>query len=244
MSAAISAELIAFAKQSFRFGGIDALISANSTVKGLHSLVQEAIVRNVRMGPFTTTAGIELPYLLNASTNLMDKRAAASIVQLYGLVLPEVAKAAGIGADEPFVVLGMETAGGMIAAQLAVAAPVTLPNADYIYMRKKKKESGTGQQLEATSQYTSRTSESPALKAIWVDDANSTGSSLLEGVATLKADYNIDVVAALYLVDRSIDRQSLPDERQKLARQDVKDKLLITAIYDLAEIDAAVSTKK
>jgi len=233
-------ELLAFAKESKRFPGIDAILSQDPEAATLHQLVKDAIVRNVKMGPFTTTAGLSLPYLLNASTNLMDKHAAANICALYGKVLPALAAAAGIAVNEKFIVVGMETAGGMLAAQLAVAAPASLPLADYVYMRKQKKESGTGQQLEAVREYTDRTSSSGAIKAIWVDDANSTGSSLVEGIRTLKADYNIEVVAALYLVDRSADRRSLPLERQKLASASLMGKVLIGAVYDLAEIDVCI----
>eukprot|EP00759_Apiculatamorpha_spiralis_P058267 PhF_6_TR9163/c0_g1_i1/m.14249/K00762/pyrE; orotate phosphoribosyltransferase len=237
----MSEDLIAFAKQSFRFNPIDELIAKDTEAATLHRRVRAAIVRNVKMGPFTTTAGVVLPYLLNASTNLMDKHAAGDIVALYGKVLPVLAQTAGIKPDEKFIVVGMETAGGMLACQLAVAAPASLPLTDYVYMRKKKKESGTGQQLEATGEFTSRTSTSAPIKAIWVDDANSTGSSLLEGIDTLAKDYNITVVGALYLVDRSVDRQGLPVERQKMATDVIRGKVTVAAVYDLSEIDAELT---
>jgi hypothetical protein len=53
---------------------------------------------------------------------------------------------------------------------------------------------------------------------VWVDDANSTGSSLKAGIEMLKSQYNIEVTHALYLVDRFRDREKLVDEKQHLAR--------------------------
>ena len=59
----------------------------------------------------------------------------------------------------------------------------------FAYCRKKRKTSGTLQQLEAPTAITSRTPSSPPLKALWLDDANSTGSSLRDGVKLLKVRY-------------------------------------------------------
>jgi orotate phosphoribosyltransferase len=47
------------------------------------------------------------------------------------------------------------------------------------------------------------------MRCVWVDDCNSTGSSLRDGVKLVKEDYNIDVEKALYLVDRSSDRATM-----------------------------------
>ena len=57
----------------------------------------------------------------------------------------------------------------------------------------------------------------PQARAFWLDDANSTGSSLRDGVQLLKNEYNIEVETALYLVDRSADRKTLPLEKIGLA---------------------------
>ena len=55
----------------------------------------------------------------------------------------------------------METAGGMMASQLAATAAVTHPAftelADFVYCRKRKKGSGTCQQLEGPQFVTART---------------------------------------------------------------------------------------
>ena len=78
------------------------------------------------------------------------------------------------------------------------------------------------------------------IQAIWVDDCMSTGSSLVDGVKILKEDYNIKVVGAMFLVDRSEDRQSL--EKQPLLNPMLKD-TKIAAVYDLQEIDSIVPKK-
>ena len=79
------------------------------------------------------------------------------------------------------------------------------------------------------------------MTAIWVDDVNSTGSSLTEGCETLEADYNIRVKMAVYLVDRSVDRANLAPEKCWLARpRYVEGHTKIRALMDLAEIDPLV----
>jgi orotate phosphoribosyltransferase len=135
---------------------------------------------------------------------------------------------------------GMEVAGGILVSQLASAADSKLNEwADFCYIRKKVKTSGTCQQLEGPNEFTKRNSKSSTLYSVWVDDALSTGSSLLEGIQMLKSEYNIDVVSSLYLCDRSKDRQNLDDSKQFLA-DEVFTKSKIYAIYDLNQIDSFV----
>ena len=56
---------------------------------------------------------------------------------------------------------------------------------------------------------------------------------LVDGIKVLKEEYNIEIVCAFFLVDRSKDRQKL--EKPKLA--DPKfDNLKIYAVFDLQEI--------
>jgi hypothetical protein len=55
-----------------------------------------------------------------------------------------------------------------------------------------------------------------------------TGGSLRDGAVLLKAEYNIHLVGAVYLVDRSIDRKSLPKE--KLGAADPKVWCALSAI--------------
>jgi orotate phosphoribosyltransferase len=74
---------------------------------------------------------------------------------------------------------------------------------------------------------------------VWVDDANSTGSSLKAGIEMLKSQYNIEVTHALYLVDRFQDRQNLTDEKQHLASP-VFDNVEIKALYDLDQVDQLI----
>ena len=77
------------------------------------------------------------------------------------------------------------------------------------------------------------------VKGVWVDDANSTGSSLKAGIEMLKQQYNIEVTHALFLVDRFQDRQNLPDEKQHLASP-VFDNVEIKALYDLQQVDQLI----
>jgi len=76
------------------------------------------------------------------------------------------------------VCVGMEMAGGVVVGQLA-ALPHSHPLhewADYVYVRKAAKSSGTKQRLEGPNRFTTRTSASEPLRAIWVDDCMSTGA--------------------------------------------------------------------
>jgi len=131
----------------------------------------------------------------------------------------------------------------MLAAQMAAQNDAALNKSfDYLYVRKSRKSSGTCQQLEGQTIYTSRTPDSPELLAVWLDDALSTGSSLLEGIQMLKSEYNIRVVAAVYLVDRSKDRQTLTEQQQKLASAEF-DSVTMHAIYDLEQVDAIIPKK-
>ena len=45
------------------------------------------------------------------------------------------------------------------------------------------------------------------VEAIWVDDVLSTGSSLADGVQLMRDVYGVKVVGAVFLIDRSVDRQ-------------------------------------
>ncbi|CUG86459.1 Hypothetical protein, putative [Bodo saltans] len=241
----VSNESIAYAKQSFKLGGISGLLEQDEVLAALYHDVLRGIVSNVKTQPggFVATSGVVLPYYLNLSTNFMDPRVAPKLVSLVvetvlRVVIPGLALAPG----ERVAIVGMEVAGGMLVSQLAASAnPKLLEVCDFIYMRKSRKATGTAQQLEAMQVFTTRTAASPKLKAIWVDDCNSTGSSLCEGIVTLQEDYNIDVVQALYIVDRSHDRKDLPNARQKLSDDRfVSGATQISAIMDLAEVDVLV----
>jgi len=141
------------------------------------------------------------------------------------------------------LLVGMEAAGGMIVSQLASSDDATLTSwCDMVYMRKKRKNTGTLQQLEGPEIFTRRTPTSDSLPAIWIDDVMSTGSSMLEGIKTLKKDYNIDIVAGLFLVDRSVDRHQLEESMQHLNAKQF-DNVKIFAIYDLNAIDQRVLAK-
>eukprot|EP01006_Ploeotia_vitrea_P029049 TRINITY_DN61661_c0_g1_i1.p2 TRINITY_DN61661_c0_g1~~TRINITY_DN61661_c0_g1_i1.p2 ORF type:complete len:489 (-),score=70.06 TRINITY_DN61661_c0_g1_i1:1787-3193(-) len=229
-------EAIARAKSNLKFPDIE------QRVKDLHceevyQEVLDAVARNVKMGPWKATSGIEVPYYLNSSTNFLDKMAAPKIVDLFVKIMPQwLPKIDGL-----YLICGPEVAGGMIAAQLASAGTTLNEICDYVYVRKEQKKTGTCQQLEGPQKYTARTPESPEMKGIWVDDCNSTGGSLREGVLLMKEKYNVTITHALYLVDRTKDRANLPDDRQKLADPAVRN-VDIKALYDLQQVDDYINT--
>jgi orotate phosphoribosyltransferase len=242
---AVSDIAIAYAKQSFKLASISDLLKEDEGLAALYDDVLRGIVSNVKSQPggFVATSGVVLPYYLNLSTNFMDPRVAPRLVSLViETLLRAVIPSLDLSLGERVAIVGMEVAGGMLVSQLAAAANTRLLEVcDFIYMRKNRKTTGTAQQLEAMQVFTSRTPTSAKLKAIWVDDCNSTGSSLCEGIVTLQEDYNIDVVQALYIVDRSHDRKDLPNARQKLSDERfVSGATVISAIMDLSEVDVLV----
>ena len=125
---------------------------------GVYERILSALARNARMGPFVATSGLTLPYLVAAMTSLLDAEVAPLITAalgetlLHGL-LPRLDSAApGAPFAEPLLCVGMETAGGVLAAQLAAAAAGAAPQlaqrVSFVYLRKTRKASGTHQQLE------------------------------------------------------------------------------------------------
>lgn len=196
----------------------------------------EACARNVKMGPFTASSGLVLDYLLNAATSTLDKDVAMQITRMTLDVINNRFKPSN---GEMILVIGGEMGGGVMSSQCVAVAPLThkhmLQWCDFAYMRKKRKESGTLQQIEAPNHITSRTPSSPAMKAVWLDECNSTGSELLKNVKVLKEEYNIEVVGAVYLVDRSRDRKNLPLERLRMADSALR-QVEVLALYDLEDI--------
>jgi orotate phosphoribosyltransferase len=130
----------------------------------------------------------------------------------------------------------------MLVSQLCASSALTgglADWADFLYMRKDKKKTGTAQQLEGTKEYVMRGPESPLIHAIWVDDALSTGGSMKTGVKILREEYNIHVIGCMYLVDRSKDRQLEHSGEQPLAHPIFED-FKCRAIFDLDEVDALI----
>lgn len=170
----------------------------------------------------------------------MDKHLSPKIIELYALYIEYGLKniiPKDISQNGDIFVCGMEVAGGIVSSQLAGSNNESLNKwLDYFYIRKERKTSGTAQQLEGPQFITSRTASSSTAYAIWVDDALSTGSSLKDGIIVLKEQYNIEVIAALYLVDRSSDRKSLKKEFQHLA-DPIFDNVVLGAVFDLKEVD-------
>ena len=239
-----SADNVAFMKQSFRHPDMDALLAADPQLAELYADVRAGVVRNVKTQPcgFKATSGVVLPYYLNLSTNFMDPHVAPKIVALVSRMLLKLHPTIALSPDERVAVVGMEVAGGMLVSQLACTMnPELNAKFDFCYMRKNKKTTGTAQQLEGLKMFTERTAASPPMKAVWVDDVNSTGSSLTTGIETLLADYNIEVATALYVCDRSQDRADLPPEKMFLAKpRFTEGRTRIVALMDLKEIDPLV----
>eukprot|EP00931_Biecheleriopsis_adriatica_P058837 TRINITY_DN35104_c4_g1_i1.p1 TRINITY_DN35104_c4_g1~~TRINITY_DN35104_c4_g1_i1.p1 ORF type:complete len:248 (-),score=43.22 TRINITY_DN35104_c4_g1_i1:47-790(-) len=208
--------------------------------------VLAACARNVKMGPFTATSGITLEYYLNAATNLLDKGVALKCTRLT-LDLIKQRFQTSPGASEKLLVVGAEMAGGVMVGQCAAVAPLTHPDmlewCDFVYCRKKRKESGTMQQLEGPNHITGRSPESPPCRGVLLDDANSTGGSLLEFARLLKKDYNIDLAGAVYLVDRAKDRAELPAQKLGMANPALQDTKVL-ALFGLEAVDALVPKKK
>jgi len=231
-----------YARQSFGIRKED-LIKICSE-KGDYEAALEALARNVKHGPFVATSGLELPYLLNAATSLLDKSVAMQLTRMTLDVLTSKFKNR-LKEDEKLVVVGGEMGGGVMAAQCCAVAPLThtdLGNwCDFAYMRKNRKNSGTKQQLEAPSHLTDRdvhgrNTNSMPLRAVWLDDANSSGAELVKNVRLLKAEYNIEIIGAIFLVDRSIDRKQLELAKLHMANPVLKG-VDIYALYDLAQVD-------
>eukprot|EP01080_Neovahlkampfia_damariscottae_P008191 gene8191-19_t len=209
----------------------------------IKKIVLKGIASNVKMGPFKATSGVILPYYLNATTNFLDKNIAPLVIEIFIDYLENKIKSTipeeYFKQGKKALIVGMEVAGGIIVSQLASSKSKINEWADFCYVRKAQKKSGTCQQLEGPNEFTKRNSKSDLLYSIWVDDALSTGSSLLEGIQMLKSVYNIDVVSSLYLCDRSKDRKNLSDEKQYLSHE-LFEKSKIYAIYDLQEIDELI----
>eukprot|EP00933_Yihiella_yeosuensis_P054497 TRINITY_DN5296_c0_g1_i1.p1 TRINITY_DN5296_c0_g1~~TRINITY_DN5296_c0_g1_i1.p1 ORF type:complete len:244 (-),score=49.31 TRINITY_DN5296_c0_g1_i1:185-916(-) len=219
-------------------------LEAVLTEKKDYEEVLAACARNVKMGPWTATSGLILEYYLNAATNLLDKAIAAQCTRMtLDLIRARFKPADG----STILVVGMEMAGGIMAGQCAALAPITHPDmlswCDFVYCRKDRKKSGTCQQLEGPNHITTRTPESPAWGAVWIDDAMSSGGSMRDGAELLKKDYNIDLIGAVYLVDRSKDRTNLAAEKLGAASPILR-QTEVLALYDLDVVDANVPRKE
>ena len=165
------------------------------------------LAQNCRQGPFTATSGAVLEYLLAAASNMFDRAVAASVTDLLTFCIQNHMLPQLKATNKPIVIVGPEMAGGVMVGQLVSNPTNSLPvTVSFCYLRKDRKQSGTRQQLEGPSSLTCRTPTSEPIDAIWVDDVISTGGSLRTGAELLKNDYNMNVVGALFLVDRSKDR--------------------------------------
>lgn len=241
-----SESAIAFMKQSFRFQNLNEVLGTPELIQARQDLLAD-FARNAKRSGATATSGVKLPYVLGLSASFMDPTCSRKIIAVVERGLKYIREKVLVPAptaDERILIVGMEVAGGIMVSQLAACSGLELAKSfDFVYMRKEKKKSGAGQQLEGIHAITDRTAEnSPKpLRAIWIDDANSTGSSLTAGIDILAQDYNIKVEAALYVCDRSADRANLAPERMYFARpQYVEGKVKILALSDLSEVDVEV----
>ena len=134
-------------------------------------------------------------------------------------------------------------AGGAMVSQLCVHPEISTLGIDLVYMRKNRKTSGTLQQLEGPKHVTSRTSTSAPSYAIWIDDCMSSGASSVVGKETLKRDYNIDVKACVYLIDRCVDRVNMPEKRLAIISNALRG-VDIYATYDMGDIEKEIAREK
>jgi len=205
-----------------------------------YKIVQEKLASNIFDEKVIASSGLVLDYLLNASTNLMDKQVAPIITRMTLNVLDRIlTKRRKLRGAEEILVVGGEVGGGIMVSQCAATASSThtnvYNNCDFAYMRKNKKKTGTKQQLESLAKITKRTPESTELYAVWLDEVNSTGNELLKNVNLLKSDYNITVIAAIFIVDRSADRTNISPSARKMADKALAN-VNCTAFYDLQPI--------
>lgn len=239
---------IAFAKQSFKAPFVNGKLLTSAENVKLYQTVLKGIASNVKRteGGFKATSGVTLPYYLNLSTNFMDTAVSRPLVQLVTEGLLEMHAAMfPNGAEDKIPIVGMEVGGGMLVSQLACTGDDRLNSKfEFVFMRKNRKTTGTAQQLEGKQKFTTRNRESAPLNCIWLDDTNSTGSSLCDGCNVLSEDYNMHVIGAFYVVDRSVDRANLEEKRQKLSDERfVSGQTRIFALMDLSEVDELITKK-
>ena len=80
--------------------------------------------RNIKMPPygephFIATSGQSLSYLINVSTNFLDRRVASRIAELMTLLITKTMKDLGLDKEERVIMIGPECAGGVLVGQLA-----------------------------------------------------------------------------------------------------------------------------
>ena len=228
-------DLVKQARKSFR-------LSPEIFPKKLYENVIQKVTRNRKKGPFVATSGLKLDYYLNASTNFLDKRVASDIVSLLSYVLefvviPRVSKD-GI----PMCIVGPEMAGGAMVSQLCTSDVSSRVDVEFVYMRKKRKTSGTLQQLEGPQSITSRDAKSTPMHAIWIDDCLSSGGSSVEGLNILRRDYNIQIKAMLFLIDRHEDRMKVCESRLISNFKALRD-VFVCSIYDMSNIAKVIASE-
>jgi len=194
--------------------------SSKDTIQKELDALARVFAANAKLPPvgssyFLATSGVRLPYYLNLTTNLLipsvSRLAAAHCKRMLHEMIQHVRESSLIASSRDIYCIGPETAGGILVSQVCQAWSESdeeeTPNMNFIYMRKKRKLTGTLQHIEGAPFITGRSSRSSPALGVWLDDVVSTGKSLLDGVKLLKEDYNINIVAALFLVDRSSDRK-------------------------------------
>ena len=95
----------------------------------------------------------------------MDRNISPKILEVYVSAIDDL-WGSEIRSGSISLAVGMEVAGGMLVSQMASCEKEfmsKLGKMDCLYMRKKRKTSGTRQQLEGLNEYTKRTSDSPQI---------------------------------------------------------------------------------
>jgi orotate phosphoribosyltransferase len=192
---------------------------------------------NVKFPPagqkyFTATSGVHLRYYVSLTTNLLlptiSKLTSFHMKRMIHSMVEKLKLSQKPNLD--LYCIGPETAGGILVSQICVnwtEDDERIIPMNFVYWRKSRKLTGTRQQLEGPPFITNRDRNSSPALAIWLDDVISTGKSLLDGKRKLKEEYNITVVGAAFIVDRSSDRKrSSPFYHKDLS------KILIGALMD------------
>ena len=102
---------------------------------------------------------------------------------------------------------------------------------------------GTCQQLEGPTSVTSRNRKSKPIQCIWIDDCLSSGGSSVEGLEILKRDYNIDVTAMVFLIDRYEDRMKMTESRL-ISNFKVLKNIFVCSVYDMSQISKVIERNK
>ena len=228
-------KIVEESRKSFR-------LSPSRFPRELYRTVIEKVTKNRKRGPFIATSGLKLDYYLNASTNFLDKRVSSDILKIMSYTLEKIVIPSVREDGVPLCIVGSEMAGGVMVSQLCCSEFASRTDCEFVYMRKKRKTSGTCQQLEGPQAITKRDGSSSRMHAIWIDDCLSSGGSSVEGLDILKRDYNIEIVGMLFLIDRHEDRKKVSETRL-ISNFTALRNVFVCSVYDMTDISRVIKSE-